>query len=72
MAINVVALLWMAYEFVWLCFPLYLPINSITMNYSVAVFAGVMLVTAINWFCYSKGVYVVPKAMVFHVMDPIV
>ncbi|KIM92611.1 hypothetical protein OIDMADRAFT_36482 [Oidiodendron maius Zn] len=72
MTINVVALLWMVYDFVWLCFPLYLPINSTTMNYSVAVFAGVMLVTAINWFCYSKDVYVVPKAMVFNVMDPIV
>lgn len=72
MAINIVSLFWMAYDFVWLCFHLYLPATSTTINYSVAMLAGVVLVTTINWLCYSKDVYVVPKAMVFQVLDPIV
>lgn len=63
LAINIVALVWMAYEFIWLMFPLYLPVDASIMNYSSAVFAGVMLVSAINWFCYSNKAYSVPLPM---------
>jgi amino acid transporter len=60
---NVISVVWMIYAFIWLTFPLYLPATAETMNYSIAVFAGVVLVTAINWFCYSNRVYVEPEQM---------
>lgn len=65
MTINIIALVWMAYDFVWLCFPLYLPVAASTMNYSIAVFAGILLVTVCNWFCYSRKAYTIPEPMNF-------
>ncbi|CZR67468.1 uncharacterized protein PAC_17367 [Phialocephala subalpina] len=60
---NTIAIIWMAYEFVWLMFPLYLPVAGTTFNYSVAVFSGVIFVSGINWFFHSKSLYVVPVAL---------
>lgn len=55
--INVISVFWTAFMCVWLCFPLYLPVTGDGMNYAVAVFVGVVLVTWINWLCYSKKAY---------------
>lgn len=60
---NVISVIWMIYAFIWLSFPLYLPATADTMNYSIGVFAGVVLVSTINWFCYSKRVYAEPEQM---------
>lgn len=60
---NVISVLWMACEFVWLLFPSYVPVKGSTFNYSIAVFAGVIFVCAVNWFAHSKKIYVVPVGM---------
>lgn len=62
--LNVVAVLWMAFEFVWLMFPDYVPITASTFNYSVAVFSGVAIVSTVNWVFYSRKAYSSPVEMV--------
>ncbi|EXJ95342.1 hypothetical protein A1O1_00462 [Capronia coronata CBS 617.96] len=65
--VNIISVFWTAFMFVWLCFPLYLPVTSASMNYAVAVFAGVCLVSTVNWFCYSKKAYLSPVSTDEHI-----
>lgn len=64
-ACNVIASVWMAYEFVWLTFPDYLPVDASNMNYSVSVLGAVFLIALINWVCYSKRVYKIPVVRLY-------
>jgi len=60
-AVNLVAMAWMALMSVVLFFPQYLPVTSLYMNYTVAVMAGVVLVYSVNWFFYAKRHYRDPR-----------
>ncbi|KIM95843.1 hypothetical protein OIDMADRAFT_45128 [Oidiodendron maius Zn] len=43
--LNYIAIVWTVFITVWLLFPLYLPVTALTMNYAIAVIAGVFLVS---------------------------
>lgn len=59
--LNIISIIWMPFITVWLCFPIYVPVTSDTMNYASAVLGCVMFCSAVNWFAYSRTRYVVPK-----------
>lgn len=40
---NIISIIWMPFNTVWLCFPSYLPATGSTMNYASAVIGGVFL-----------------------------
>lgn len=60
---NCIALVWMPFIIVWLCFPIYLPATGSSMNYASAVLGGVLLCATINWFAYSRTRYTIPEAI---------
>lgn len=60
--LNCIAVGWISMMTVWLCFPLYLPVTGTGMNYAVPVMVGVVLVTALNWWLYSRKIFTVPAA----------
>ncbi|KAJ6150561.1 hypothetical protein N7471_001760 [Penicillium samsonianum] len=61
--LNIIAIVWTIFITVWLFFPLYLPVTAVTMNYAIAVVAGVCVVSLINWFAHSRKSYRVPQAV---------
>lgn len=63
-AINVVAVLWMAMMFVWLCFPTNVPVALVTMNWSSVVIVGVSFISLVNWFLYSRKRFTAPVLMI--------
>ncbi|OBT45197.1 hypothetical protein VE00_04307 [Pseudogymnoascus sp. WSF 3629] len=62
--INVIAILWMAMMFVWLCFPSYVPVELVTMNWSSVVFVGILFISVVNWFLYSKDRFTAPVSVI--------
>lgn len=51
-----VTLVWLLFSFVWLCFPLYLPVTPAGMNYTVVVVAGFTTLSGLYWiFVYSRA-----------------
>lgn len=64
--LNVISILWMVFVWIWLCFPLYIPVTGNTMNYAVVVFFIVVLISAVNWFCYSAKHFTAPEPMLAH------
>lgn len=52
--LNIFAVFWSIFITIWLCFPLYLPVTTTNMNYACAVAGAVVLLSAGNWFIYSK------------------
>lgn len=63
LALNIVAIVWTFFITVWLFFPLYLPVTALMMNYAIAVMAGVIIVSLINWFAHSRKSYREPQAV---------
>ncbi|KIW36491.1 uncharacterized protein PV06_11258 [Exophiala oligosperma] len=63
-ALNVISVVWICFIFVWLCFPLYVPVTGVTMNYAIVVFAIVAMLSTINWFAWSNKRFRYPEAMV--------
>ncbi|KAI1341303.1 putative choline and nitrogen mustard permease [Xylariaceae sp. FL0016] len=61
LAVNLMALAWMLLMSVVLLFPQYLPVEVLSMNYTVAVLALVVLVYSLNWVLYAKKHYADPK-----------
>lgn len=59
--INCVAIVWIFFVFVWLCFPLYIPVTGSTMNFAIVVFFVVLAISTINWFCYSSKHFKTPS-----------
>jgi choline transport protein len=49
------ASLWSLFITVVLCFPLYLPVTPDTMNYTSAVFGGVVVVATVYWLIVFRG-----------------
>ena len=60
--LNGISVVWICFIFVWLCFPLYVPVTGITMNYAIVVFAIVALLSTINWFAWSNKRFEAPEA----------
>ncbi len=61
--LNAISVVWICFIFVWLCFPLYLPVTGVTMNYAIVVFAIVTLLSTINWFVWSNKRFRSPEAV---------
>lgn len=68
-ALNVISVAWIALVFVWLCFPLYIPVTGTTMNFAIAVFAVVVVISTINWFSWSRKRFTCPRSMEVIAMD---
>ncbi|KAJ6001079.1 hypothetical protein N7481_001488 [Penicillium waksmanii] len=62
-ALNLVSVVWIVFVFVWLCFPLYLPVTMDSMNWAVLVCAVVILISGINWLIHAKTGFHVPSAI---------
>lgn len=62
-ALNVISVVWIIFVFVWLCFPLYLPITMDNMNWAVVVFFAVIVVSGTNWILHSRNYFKVPEAL---------
>lgn len=60
--LNAISVFWICFTFVWLCFPLYVPVTGDTMNFAIVVFAIVALLSTINWFVWSNKRFRVPEA----------
>lgn len=59
--VNILALAWMLLMSVVLCFPIYLPVTSTNMNYTIAVVGGVLLVYGTNWMLHARDSYQAPQ-----------
>lgn len=58
LGVNVLAVAWIAFEVVLFSMPTALPVNEVTMNYAIVVFAGFMVLSAIYYGLYArKGKY---------------
>lgn len=60
--VNVVALLWIAFEVVLFSMPQALPVAPVSMNYASVVWAGFMAISAAWYFIYARKVYKGPPA----------
>ncbi|CAK3848194.1 Choline transport [Lecanosticta acicola] len=61
--LNAISVAWIAFVFVWLCFPLYIPVSLATMNWAVVVFFGIVALSGVNWLAHSHKHYTVPAAI---------
>lgn len=52
--INVVAVLWIAFETVLFSMPLLLPVTEVSMNYAAVVFVGFMALSAVWYVVYAR------------------
>ncbi|KAK2765680.1 hypothetical protein FQN54_008536 [Arachnomyces sp. PD_36] len=55
--VNVVALLWIAFELVLFSMPTALPVTAVSMNYASVVFAGFLAISAFWYFVYARTSY---------------
>ncbi|APA12576.1 hypothetical protein SS1G_03784 [Sclerotinia sclerotiorum 1980 UF-70] len=60
--VNVVALVWIAFEVVLFSMPTALPVTEVTMNYASVVLVGFMTIAAIWYGVYARKVYKGPPA----------
>lgn len=60
--VNVVALVWIAFEVVLFSMPTTLPTNAVFMNYASVVWVGFMAISAAWYFIYARKVYKGPPA----------
>ncbi|TVY75794.1 putative amino-acid permease [Lachnellula suecica] len=60
--VNVVSLLWIAFEVVLFSMPTALPVTLISMNYASVVLVGFMAIAAVWYFVYARKVYKGPPA----------
>ncbi|KAI2632493.1 amino acid transporter [Hypomontagnella submonticulosa] len=55
--VNVLAVLWIAFEVILFSMPTALPVTEVSMNYAIVVFAGFMVLSAIWYGVYARKVY---------------
>ncbi|EON96342.1 putative amino acid protein [Phaeoacremonium minimum UCRPA7] len=55
--VNIIAVVWIAFEVVLFSMPSVLPVDEVTMNYAIVVFAGFMLFSAVYYIVYAHKVY---------------
>lgn len=58
--VNIISVSWMTMMVVWLCFPSYVPVELLTMNWSSVVMSGVVFIATVNWFVFAKKRFVSP------------
>jgi choline transport protein len=63
LVLNTISFTWMTFVFVWLCFPLYLPVTLSTTNWASVVFFGILFLSTVNWFAHSRREFKVPVAI---------
>jgi amino acid transporter len=52
--VNVVAVVWIAFEVVLFSMPTTLPVTSVSMNYSSVILMGFMAISAVWYFAYAR------------------
>ncbi|KAI1799242.1 amino acid transporter [Daldinia bambusicola] len=57
MVVNLLAMLWVAFEVILFSMPTALPVTEVSMNYAIVVFAGFMVLSAIWYGIYARKVY---------------
>ncbi|EEA20752.1 hypothetical protein TMatcc_000741 [Talaromyces marneffei ATCC 18224] len=62
LVVNIVALLWIAFELVLFCMPSVLPVTAVSMNYAAVVFVGFMAISAVWYGVYARKTYKGPPA----------
>lgn len=60
--VNVIALVWIAFEVVLFSMPSALPVTQVTMNYASVVFVGFGVISAAWYFIHARKVYKGPPA----------
>ncbi|KAK4161048.1 putative amino acid permease [Cladorrhinum sp. PSN259] len=55
--VNIIAVLWIAFETVLFSMPQVLPVDEVTMNYAVVVFVGFLALSAVWYVIYAGKVY---------------
>ncbi|KAM0129362.1 hypothetical protein ACHAP3_007867 [Botrytis cinerea] len=60
--VNVVALVWIAFEVVLFSMPTALPVTKVSMNYASVVLVGFMAIAAVWYAAYARKVYKGPPA----------
>lgn len=56
-AVNVIALLWIAFETVLFSMPTTLPVTGVTMNYAIVVLVAFLAMSAVWYAVYARTVY---------------
>ena len=56
-AVGYVAVAWWMYLTIFLCFPVYLPVTKVNMNYSCLVLGFGIIAPTVAWFAYGKHRY---------------
>ncbi|EED20268.1 amino acid permease, putative [Talaromyces stipitatus ATCC 10500] len=62
LVVNIIALLWIAFELVLFCMPTVLPVTAVSMNYAAVVFVGFMAIAAVWYGIYARKTYKGPPA----------
>lgn len=60
--LNIISLIWIALIIVMVCFPLYRPVTTTSMNWASVVAAAILVLTLVNWF-FVNTKYITPKAL---------
>ena len=67
--VNVIALIWIAFEVVLFSMPTALPVTAITMNYSSVILMGFMTISAVWYFVYArKGTSILPVSRCYFLL----
>jgi choline transport protein len=67
-AINIVAVIYETFSVVISFFPLFSQVDAKSMNWGIAMFGGVAIICAVNYFVYARRVY---KGPVVHVIKEV-
>jgi choline transport protein len=62
--VNGISVLWALLASVFLCFPTYVPVTALTMNYASAVVGVGVVVWAANWVLFARKTYQIPQPLV--------
>lgn len=54
LVVNIIALVWIAFELVLFCMPTVLPVTAVSMNYAAVVFVGFMAISAVWYGIYAR------------------
>lgn len=54
LVVNIIALVWIAFELVLFCMPSVLPVTAVSMNYAAVVFVGFMAISAVWYGIYAR------------------
>ena len=64
MVINILSLIFLIPVFIFAFFPLATPVDKTTMNWSIAMYGGVIIFATVYYFIFGRFSYVPPVALV--------